>query len=759
MAEPSRSLADDIRARSDAELADLVLARPDLARPAPADLTSLAARASTKASVQRSIEALDRGHLSVLEALVVAGDPPDLGRVADLLGGREVTGLVDAHVEDLWRVGLLWRGVDGLHVVRTVPEVLGVHVAGLGQPIRELRSSLVPQHDDPDTLTRLVESAPEGARAVLDRLTWGPPVGVLPVTGPGATSVRWLLEHHLLVSVSADRVALPREVGLALRGGLLHHDPQLAPPELHTRDVPATTVDAVAGGQASDLLARIDELAAGWGADPPRVLRAGGLSVRDLRRTQVALDVEAERAAYVIEIAYAARLVGDDGEIVPVWAPTAEVDEWSSSEAGHRWATLATAWYATTRAPHLVGTRPAGASGPANALGPEAQWPAIRAVRREVLAELGALEPGTAPDAESLLERLLWRRPLRPAAVLGEAVAAVLREAEWLGVTGRGALSSAGRQLVADPAGDRDALAGAMSGALPAPVDHILVQADLTAIAPGPLEGSLASFMRLSAEVESRGGATVYRFTPASVRRALDAGWTAAEFVETLRRSSRTPLPQPLEYLVTDVARRHGQTRVGVSAAYVRSDDEAVLDTMLSSRELSALQLRRIAPTVLISQADPGVLVEMMREAGFAPVHESPEGAVVVAKAPRRRAGSRRRAAPPVVSPVDAALTSTLVTSLRAAEAAAAQRRVEDESRAGPRIPTTDPVVTLALLREAVADGHGAWIGLTDRAGATTRHLVQPRRVEGGRVWAVDASGHERMYSVHRITGATLDTP
>jgi hypothetical protein len=147
----------------------------------------------------------------------------------------------------------------------------------------------------------------------------------------------------------------------------------------------------------------------------------------------------------------------------------------------------------------------------------------------------------------------------------------------------------------------------------------------------------------------------------------------------------------------------------------------------------------------------------MLRESGFAPVHESQDGTVVVSEQPRRRAGSRRRATAPVVSPVDAAFTSTLVAGLRAAEATAAERRAEDESRPGPWIPATDPVVTLALLRDAVADRHGVWIGLTDRTGATTRHLVHPQRVEGGRVWAMDASGHERSYSVHRITGATLE--
>jgi hypothetical protein len=580
--------------------------------------------------------------------------------------------------------------------------------------------------------------------------------------------------------VAADRVALPREVGLALRGGRLHHTTQLTPPDVESRAV--SLVDAAAGGAASEFLTHVDELAAAWGAEPPRVLRAGGLSVRDLRATQTALDLDPGRTAFVVETAYAAGLVADDGEVVPVWAPTSEIDDWSSSEAGHRWASLAVAWLGSTRASHLVGRRTTG-TGPANALGPDVQWPAVRAVRREVLAELAALQPGHAPTLDSLRERLAWRRPNRSADVLGEAVDAVLREAEWLGVTGRGALSGPGRVLMGGPpvrarpeasgppafsparllvapasgSPPVEVVAAAMSEHLPAPVDHILVQADLTAVAPGPLVGSLGSFMRLAAEVESRGGATVYRFTPESVRRALDAGWTAAEFVETVRRSSRTPLPQPLEYLVSDVARKHGQTRIGGAAAYIRSDDESVLDTMLASRDLAAVRLRRIAPTVLVSSADPRVIVELLRDAGFAPVHEGQDGAVVHAETPRRRAGARRRGPGPAVAPVDRAFTQSLVSGLRAAEATAAERRAEQEARPGPRIQAMDPVVTLSLLRDAVADRHGVWIGYSDAAGATTRHLIHPRQVDGGRVRALDESGHERSYSVHRITGATLD--
>ncbi len=753
MATPSRSLADDIRGRGDAELIDLVLARPDLARPAPADLTSLAARAGTRASVQRAVEALDRGHLQVLEAIVVAGDAADRSVLLHLLGTDDAT-TVDTIVQDLWRSALLWRGADGEHVVRTVPEVLGTAVAGLGAPMHELRPSAPPEQADPERIRAIIAEAPDDSRAMLERMTWGPAFGVLPAAQPGRTTARWLLEHHLLVPVSTDRVALPREVGLVLREGRLHRSTELTPPDIVSRTV--SLVDGAAGGAASECLTHVDELAAAWGADPPRVLRAGGLSVRDLRVTQLALDLDPEHTAFVVELAYAAGLVADDGEVVPVWAPTSEIDEWSSSEAGHRWATLALAWLGSTRAPHLVGRRSTG-TGPANALGPDVQWPAIRAIRREVLRELASLEQGSAPDRGSLRERLAWRRPNRSAAVLDEAVEAVLREADWLGVTGRGALSEAGRALLASP-DSVDDVAACMAAHLPSPVDHILVQADLTAVAPGPLVGGLGSFMRLAADVESRGGATVYRFTPESVRRALDAGWTAADFTETVRRSSRTPVPQPLEYLVSDVARKHGQTRIGGAAAYIRSDDEAVLDTMLASRDLAPLRLRRLAPTVLVSSADPRVLVDLLRDNGFAPVHEGQDGTVVHAETPRRRAGSRRRGPGPMVSPVDRPHTQSLVDGLRAAEATADQRRVEDETRPGPRIQAMDPVVTLSLLRDAVADRHGVWIGYSDGHGATSRHLIHPQRVEGGRVRATDESGHEKSFSVHRIIGATLES-
>ena len=747
----ARSLAEDVRARTDEQLRALIARRPDLARPAPADLTSLAARASTRASIQRALDGLDRGQLQVLEALVACGDPVDLDAAAGLLGQprRSLTRLVDG----LRELALVWKASDGIHVVRTVPEVMGPYPAGLGPSVADLRGSVPAALASPEAIDEAIAGAPPEARTILDRLAWGPPVGVLTPGGPLATAGIWLLTQELLFPLNAEHVCLPREVALRLRGGRLHRQLALTPPELSVHSHAADSVEAAAGGQASELLGFVDELAADWGPRPPRVLRAGGLSVRDLKRLATMLDVDERQAAFVAEIAFAAGLLADDGALEPVWAPTPAYDEWQQRPSAHRWARLAAAWLSSGRAPHVVGSPAPGGGGSINALSSDVLWPLNRQLRADVLRELAALPPGSAPDQASLTARIRWRRPLRTPANVDAVVAAALREAEWLGVTGRGALSSPGRLLLTE---EGDAAAEAMAGHLPSPVEHVLLQADLTAVAPGRLEGSLAQFMRLVADIESRGGATVYRFSADTLRRALDAGWSAAQVLGTLREVSRTPVPQPLEYLVGDVGRRHGQTRIGTASAYVRSDDEAVLDAMLADRSLAPLQLRRIAPTVLVSPVSSPTVLELLRDSGFAPVVESMDGGVLVPPSTHHRTPARRPpSAPMTTSVVDDEYAASLVSALRAGEESAAFQRTREESLPGPKLPSADPAVTLALLRDAAAEHDGVWIGYADADGRTTRMLFYPRRVEGGRAYGtVDGSNVERAFSVHRITGA-----
>src|SRR4029434_1499070 len=99
-------------------------------------------------------------------------------------------------------------------------------------------------------------------------------------------------------------------------------------------------------------------------------------------------------------------------------------------------------------------------------------------------------------------------------------------------------------------------------GLLPEPVDHVLAQPDLSLVAPGPLVSELADTLAVMADVESSGGATVFRVSEATCRRALDFGWSASDLHEFFARSSRTPIPQALDYLIDDVTRQHGRLRV-----------------------------------------------------------------------------------------------------------------------------------------------------------------------------------------------------
>lgn len=733
----ARSLAEDLRLRSDTELSELLQRRPDLARPAPADLTSLAARATTRASVQRALDGLDLAHLQALEAIIVAGAaaPP---AVAALLGQPGRSAAVAALVQDLVDLALAWRSPEGARAVRAVTEVMG-EPAGLGPAGEQVPTGRA--------LPRALEDLDGPQRAILSALTWGPPTGVLSAGGSGDRAIgeagRALVDLGLLHRIDEAHVLLPRQVALALRGGVLHRSPALEPPTPGGAPVDAAVVDASAGGRAAELISLVAEVLDEWGVRPPRVLRAGGLSARDLSRVASLVETDSGHAAWLVEVMLAAGLVGADDATDPSWMPTGDADDWSERPAGERWAALARAWLTMSAAPSLVGHRDGNR---VNALSMQTSWPAARQRRQDTLAALDTLGPGSAPHEVDLLELLRWRHPARLSRIGDPDLETVQREAEWAAVTGRGALGSAGRLLLH---GDEPGAAAAMGEHIPAAVEHVLLQADLTAVAPGRLDGQARTVLHLVADIESRGGATVHRFTEQSVRRALDAGWSADRVLSEIAAVSRTGLPQPLEYLVRDVARRHGVARVGTASAYLRSDDEALLDRVLADRELGLLQLRRIAPTVLISPVGAGTMLDVLREQQYGPIAEGGDGGVTLGGARDHR--TTRRAAPPLqVSTVGPEIAGKVVAGMQRGEQA--RGATDGPATGAPR--GTDPVLTLAMLREAAADRLAVWIGYVDEVGGIQPLLLRPTAVEGGRVRGTAGDQDQpRTFLLHRITG------
>ena len=231
----------------------------------------------------------------------------------------------------------------------------------------------------------------------------------------------------------------------------------------------------------------------------------------------------------MVELAATAGLlaVGAPGDLPESWLPTDAYDAWARKPAAERWADLARAWLASPRTSGNVGSRDA-AGKSLNALSPGLVDPHLVDTRWMALLQAGraARKARGWPPAPG-------SRPWSPGSAgcgragpraQGPLVAWSVEEAAMLGVTGLGALSAA--RPGAARRRRRRPRAGALEPLLPAPLDHILVQGDLTAIAPGPLESHLAARLHQVADVESRGGATVYRFSAVarSAGRSTPAG-------------------------------------------------------------------------------------------------------------------------------------------------------------------------------------------------------------------------------------------
>ena len=723
----------------DERLIRLLELRPDLAQPAPGSMAALAARANSRQSVKLAADDLDFLHLALLDGLLVLHAdhfPVPVAELLHLIGDRATRADVESTLANLRERALVW-GDDELRVPAEAAAALPWHP---GQAVMESTGRSV------DELAAAIDALAAPERELLQRLVVDSPVGrtrdAAPDT-PADRPVPRLLAAGLLHRIDDDTVLLPRDVGHVLRG----EDPGpagLAPPDPVVGTTTAKDCDASAAGAALELLREVEVVLEGLSGLPAPELRSGGLGVREAKRLSKATGIDEQRLGLVLELTASAGLIAsgvpDPGPIddFTYWAPTVAADRFIDLPAPARWLQLATAWLDLPSRPGLIGDR--GPDGkPYAALSDSLYSTAAPLDRRLLLGLLAELPAGAGVDAVSASRALVWRRPRWAARLQREPIEHLLDEAHALGLTGRGALSSPAATLLGD--GEQAALE-TMAKVMPAPIDYFLVQADLTVVVPGPLNRELADELAAVATVESAGAAMVYRVSEQSIRHALDTGRTADGLRSFFEKSSKTPVPQGLTYLINDIARRHGQLRVGVAAAFVRCEDPALLAQAVAAPAVARLGVRQLAPTVAVSPAPIADLLAALRDAGFAPAAEDSSGAIV----DLRRRGARVAAVP--VRRLFRSLTKPAPETLAAV--VSMLRRVHSSPLGGARV---DPAVAMALLQQAAVHGKQVLIGYVDAAGIATQRVVTPIYVHGGHLMAFDpAQNRTREFAVHRVT-------
>ena len=699
----ARSLAEDLRSRDDAQLARALLLRADTRRPIPRSFADLALRLNTGASVIEALDDLTAAQLATVEAACALAPGGRFG-VTELAEGLDTeTAVVAPLVDDLYDRVLLWGTPDDLRVPSAVREVMGPYPCGLDSVVRENLPGIRLALADPVAFEDRVSLAPDPARRLLLDHVWGPP------TVPDLAGRDWLAAADFMASDEAGGVIVPREIALLLRRGVLVPDAALQPP-LAPQPDPGIVPHAA---HAADQFVRDTDRVMQWLARTGLLRQANGaFPARDFDRLATESGLPGSTVALILAVASAAGWTGSDAD--GRLRPTQDYDRGLTEERADRWACLVLAWLTMQRAvPRDPARLFAGR--------PDAEVPRHRRLVLRALAAGARDDPG---------RWLSWYRPR--VSVPADQLTAAGVEAELLGLSFGGIPGEGGLAAVAGvttPA----SMAAAIAPDLPQVTDRVILQADLTATSLGPLEPPVERRLAEVATWESGGGATVFRFTPESVRGALSRGIDGDAFLTWLRDHSATPVPQALEVLLADQRTALPSTSIhAVTCVVMCSPDES--QRLTGDPHLAHLRLRELAPGVLACGADPTVVAAELLDRGILVTthptesgHVPPDGVVTPAAA--------------IPDP------DRVVRSLREVEAGDVVGAVEPPTP----IPAAPSQVQAALA--AAADAHGRlWLTFASDDGERITHLLEPLDLHDGDVCAFDHTAREiRTIPLERI--------
>jgi hypothetical protein len=354
------------------------------------------------------------------------------------------------------------------------------------------------------------------------------------------------------------------------------------------RELSAAEIDRDASLAIFDVIQALTELIFELEQRYIREVGKRGVGLPDVKRLAAHLSKSNEYAKQVFELAQFANLAEIEGSR---WQLGQRAENWISWSDRERWSHLAETWLSL--------------------LGDEAA--------RELLAIL---------PADSFERRLAEVYPFADSTATNR----IKKVAEIANLIGLIANSQATSWLGLLSTSLQTASERAIAG-LPSAAERVIIQADLTLIAPSPLPTELEISLRRFADTEQIGMASSYRLSALSVSHGLETGLAIDEIRALLLRLSAKELPQPVDYLLKEAESRFARLKVYAikSGAHsqIVSTDKILLAEIHNDQRLKPFALHFDEAGSLHSRFEAELVYFALREANFVAVRVDEKGEVL----------------------------------------------------------------------------------------------------------------------------------
>ena len=353
------------------------------------------------------------------------------------------------------------------------------------------------------------------------------------------------------------------------------------------------SIDRDCGIHAFEAMQSVTELIFSLDQHFVREVSKGSMGLPDVKRLSTHLGKSKEYVKAIVELAKVSGVVAITEKR---FHPTDLADNWIAADPKTRWQILANAWLAIL-----------GVSG-----------------AKELALQL------TQNPTKSLAELVGSSFPL----VNASAQSRIARVAELADAIGLSASSFAASWLPIVLTGKVSVAAKTVDQRLPAQQERIIVQADLSIIAPGPLSSTLEIELRKFTDTENIGLATGYRISPLSISCGLEEGMTEKQIRTLLEKLSGSAIPQPVDYLISETATRFGRLKITAqeTGSKLISTDQLLATQVLMDSKLKNCGLRK-SDGEIISLLDPETLYHALRESGYLAIRVDRDGKVIAPSA------------------------------------------------------------------------------------------------------------------------------